>query len=95
MNRVARRRGVEQYRCRRNDLRFGDRAADGTWPRGATMTRHCHVGGPIFLGRGIKRCDLWCRWHPEVPAGPQPRHVRMGAPHDPPQRCRIERRQLR
>ena len=57
---VARRRGVEHVRCRPDDRRLGDRAADGTRPREAAMTRHCHVGGPVLLGRGIRRRDL-CR----------------------------------
>ena len=53
MNSVARRRGVEQVRCRPDHFRLGDRAADGTYSRGAAMTRHSPVGGPVFLGRGL------------------------------------------
>ena len=94
MNHVAERRCVEQVRCRPDDLYLGDRTADGTRPPGAASTRHCHVGDPVFLGRGIIRRNLRRRWHLAVPVGIKPRHVRMGTHNESPEQRRIENRQL-
>ena len=65
-----------------DDLRLGERAADGTCPRGAAMARHCYVGDPVFLGRGIRRRELSHRWHLAVPVELQPCHVRTWVHHN-------------
>ena len=45
-----RRRAVEHVHCCPDDLRLGDRAADGTRPRCVAMTRQCTFMAPSSWG---------------------------------------------